>query len=181
MNYLSPLHPVLQILLALLVAIAAIFDLRFRRIPNWLNLAGVVCGLSVNTYLTGLHGLSRAGLGLGLGFILYFPLFLLRARGAGDVKLLAAIGSITGAGNCFVIFLLTAILGGAVALVLLLIKGRLQKTMWNITWMLRDLAQFRAPFSSNPELDVNNPEAVRLPHAVVLALGVIGFAVVNRP
>ncbi|MDQ6699321.1 MAG: A24 family peptidase [Acidobacteriota bacterium] len=163
-----------------LVAIAAIYDLRFRRIPNWLNLAGLVCGLAVNSYLSGLQGLGRAGLGLALGFLLYFPLFLLHARGAGDVKLLAAIGSITGPGNCFAIFIITAILGGVVAIVLLLIKGRLRKTLWNITWILRDLSQFRAPYSTSPELDVNNSEAVRLPHAAVIALGTLGFFALNR-
>ena len=181
MNYLSPLSSILQILLAGLVVTAAIYDLRYRRIPNWLNLAGLLFGLGANAYLSGLQGLGRAGLGLGLGFILYFPLFLLHARGAGDVKLLAAIGSITGPGNVFAIAIISAILGGVVAIVLLLIKGRLRKTLWNITWILRDLSQFRAPYSTSPELDVNNPEAVRLPHAAVIALGILAFFAVNRP
>ncbi len=162
------------------MVIAAIYDLSYRKIPNWLNLAGLVLGLSVNFYLSGVSGLGRAGLGLGLGFLLYFPLFLLHARGAGDVKLLAAIGSVTGPGNCFVIFLITAIAGGVVAVVLLLIKGRLRKTLWNITWILRDLSQFRAPYSASPELDVNNPEAIRLPHGAIIALGMFCFFLLNR-
>ena len=90
-----------QVLLAILAIIAAVFDVRSRRIPNRLVLAGIVAGLAWNVFEYGLSGFARAGEGLGLGFILYFPLFLLRARGAGDVKLLAAIGTITGPGNCF--------------------------------------------------------------------------------
>src|SRR5580658_8861554 len=74
-----------QILLGILVAIAAVFDIRYRRIPNWLVLAGIIVGLAWNVYSSGWSGLLRASEGLGLGFILYFPLYLIRARGAGDV------------------------------------------------------------------------------------------------
>jgi len=87
-----------QILLGILVAIAAIFDIRYRRIPNWLVLAGINAGFVWNSSVSGWSGLGRAAEGLGLGFALYFPLYLIRARGAGDVKLLAAVGAIAGPG-----------------------------------------------------------------------------------
>ncbi|MDQ6663667.1 MAG: prepilin peptidase, partial [Acidobacteriota bacterium] len=86
------LDPLNQILLVALVTIAAVFDIRFRRIPNWLNLTGLLMGLIASAYLAGLQGLGRSALGLAVGFGLYFPLFLLHARGAGDEKLLAAVG-----------------------------------------------------------------------------------------
>jgi len=75
--------------------------------------------LSSGGFTLGDPGLLRAGKGLGLGFALYFPLYLIRGRRAGDVKLLAAVGSITGPGNVFGVFLLTAILGGLIAFVVL--------------------------------------------------------------
>src|ERR1700691_6104168 len=111
-----------QILLGTLVLIAAIFDIRFRRIPNWLVLAGITVGFTWNAYSSGWSGLGRAAAGLGLGFVLYFPLYLIRARGAGDVKLLAAVGAIAGPLNCLWIFLSTAILGGIIALLLLMVR-----------------------------------------------------------
>ena len=49
-----------QILLALLMAVAAAIDLRWRRIPNWLVLAGILAGLLWNTVGSGLPGLARA-------------------------------------------------------------------------------------------------------------------------
>lgn len=180
MNFISGLAPLDRILLVSLVAIAAVFDIRFRRIPNWLNLAALLLGLAANAYLAGLHGLGRSALGFAVGFGLYFPLFLLHARGAGDVKLLAAVGSIAGPGNCFAIFLLAAVLGGALAVVLLIFKRRLGKTLWNVGWILKDLSQFKAPFAANPELDVNSPEALRLPHGAVIALGVFAFLAISR-
>lgn len=178
-GFASALAPPDRILLLALVAIAAVFDIRFRRIPNWLNLAGLLSGLLANFYLAGLHGLGRSALGLAVGFGLYFPLFLLRARGAGDVKLLAAVGSIAGPGNCFAIFLLTAVLGGALAIVLLVFKRRLRKTVWNVGWILRDLSRFKAPYAANSEMDVNNPEALRLPHGAVIAFGVFAFLAIS--
>jgi len=177
-------HPSLsgagQFLLGILVAIAAVFDIRYRRIPNWLVLAGIIVGFAWNVFSSGLPGLGRAAAGLGVGFILYFPLYLIRARGAGDVKLLAAIGAITGPGNCLWIFLSTAILGGIIAVLVLLLRGRLRKTLFNVSWIASDLLHFRAPYKSNEELDVTTTKGLRLPHATMIAAGVIAFLIAVR-
>jgi prepilin peptidase CpaA len=164
-----------QILLGLLVTIAAIFDIRFRRIPNWLVLAGIVAGFACNFWFFGASGLLRAAEGLGLGFALYFPLYLVRARGAGDVKLLAAVGCVTGPNNCLWIFFLTAVLGGLIALVILVIRGRLRKTLFNVSWIVRDISQLRAPYQKNAELDVTTNKGMRLPHGVMIAVGAVAF------
>jgi prepilin peptidase CpaA len=169
-----------QVLLGILVATAAIFDIRFRRIPNWLVLAGVIVGLMWNVYTSGWSGLGRGAAGLGLGFALYFPLYLLRARGAGDVKLLAAVGAITGPANCLWVFLLTAILGGVIALVFLLFRGRVRKTMFNVAWIIRDLMQLRAPYHSSEELDVTSSKSMRLPHGAMIAVGAIAFMIMAK-
>jgi prepilin peptidase CpaA len=170
-----------QILLAILVATAAVFDIRSRRIPNWLVLAGIVAGFAWNISSSlWWSGLVRAAAGLGLGFILYFPFYLLRARGAGDVKLLASVGSITGPGNCFWIFFLTALLGGVIALILLMFRGRVSKTFFNVGWILQDLVHLRAPYRSNAELDVTTPKGMRLPHAAMIAVGTAAFLFMAR-
>jgi prepilin peptidase CpaA len=162
-------------LLLMLALTAAVYDFRFRRIPNWLCLAGVVAGLAVNTWLSGLAGLKSSAMGLGLGFAVYFVLYLLRAMGAGDVKLMAAIGSLAGPDAWIWIFLFACILGGVIAIVLLLAKGRVSATIWNIAFILKELSQLRAPYMKREELDVHNPKAVTLPHGVSIALGVLVF------
>ncbi len=166
-----------QILLGILVAIAAVFDMRYRRIPNWLVLTGLIVGLGWNLYSSGFSGLGRAAAGLGLGFFLYFPLYLIRARGAGDVKLLAAVGAITGPGNCLWIFLTTAILGGIIAVLFSMIRGRLSRTLFNVGWIIRDLLHFQAPYKSSEELDVTSSKGLRLPHAAMIAVGTVAFIV----
>jgi prepilin peptidase CpaA len=164
-----------QILLGILAAVAAVYDIRYRRIPNWLSLAGIIAGFGWNAYSSGGSGLLRAAEGFGLGFALYFPLYLLRARGAGDVKLLAAVGAITGPGNCFWVFLLTAVLGGLIAVALVMFKGRARHTFFNVAWIMRDLAHLRAPHKSSDELDVTTTKGMRLPHAAMIAVGSLAF------
>jgi prepilin peptidase CpaA len=172
---LTYLPPILQALLVLVVATAGIYDLRFRRIPNWLVLVGLVLGFALNAYLAGWAGLKTAGMGLGLAFLVYFPLYLLRAMGAGDVKLMGAVGAIVGPGNWLAVFVITAIIGGVVALFVLLFAGRVQKTFWNLGWILNEVIHLRAPYHSSEELDVRSPRAMRLPHGAVIALGAVVF------
>ena len=169
-----------QILLFILVAIAAIFDIVCRRIPNWLVLAGVLAGLVWNSSVAGWPGSGRAAAGLGLGLALYLPLYLIRARGAGDVKLLAAAGAVTGPVNCLWIFLLTALLGGFIAVILVVFSGRVQQTFFNIGCIVNDILHLRAPFRSSDELDVTTTKGMRLPHGAMIAVGVIAFIVLAQ-
>lgn len=171
----SYLAPVLQIILAIVAIIAAIYDFRYRRIPNWLTLSGVVVGLGMNSFLFGWGGLRTAALGLGLAALIYFPLYLLRGMGAGDVKLMGAIGSIVGPGNWLGIFVIASILGGLIAIILLLFRGRLGKTFGNVAFMLKEMLMLRAPYMRREELDVTSPKAVTLPHGVVVALGALTY------
>jgi prepilin peptidase CpaA len=172
---LTYLPPVVQVVLVLIVVTAAIYDLRYRRIPNWLVLTGLVLGFGLNTFLFGLTGLTRAALGMGLALLVYFPLYLLRAMGAGDAKLMAAVGSMVGPGNWIVVFVATAVLGGVIGLIALLFAGRVQKTFWNMGWILNEVMHFRAPYRSSAELDVRSARGMRMPHGVAIALGSIAF------
>src|SRR5690242_16485700 len=89
-----------QILLLILVLCAAFTDARTRRIPNWLTVSGVLAGVALNTFMYGgLPGLWFSLKGLAVGFGVYLLLHLVRAMGAGDVKLMAAVGSIAGAAD----------------------------------------------------------------------------------
>ncbi len=65
---------IVQILLALIVVTAAMFDFRYRRVPNWLTLSGVLLGIGLNAFLFETPGLWASLRGLGLAFLIYFPL-----------------------------------------------------------------------------------------------------------
>ena len=109
---------IISVIIALvLVIVAAVHDLREFRIPNRLIVAGIVVGVSViviraftgeyiGNYILG----TLAGLA-GMTF-----LYIIRAVGAGDVKLLAVIGMLTGLE--FVLQLITGFFTGIVELFL---------------------------------------------------------------
>ena len=168
--------PGIEVVLIALVLGAAVYDFRYRRIPNWLTLIGVLVGVGLNTFMyQGWPGLRLSLLGLAMGFGVYFVLYALRAMGAGDVKLMAAVGSMVGWGDWFGIFIITAIMGGVAALLLVLIRGRLKKTLFNVSFILSEMKSGRPAYLGKEELDVRNPKALGLPHGAVIAVGTITF------
>lgn len=83
--------------LALGLGVAAcVSDLRSRTIPNWLTLAGCVCGLAWHGWTGGLAGAAWALAGAACGFAALLAVYLLGGAGGGDVKLLAAFGAMVG-------------------------------------------------------------------------------------
>lgn len=167
--------PSIQLALGILVVTAGAFDLKYRRVPNWLVLLGLAAGLALNGWLGGLSGLVEALKGMGLALLVYLPLYVLRAMGGGDVKLMAAIGSLVGASNWFVIFVITGIVGGVVALLVLVWTGRIRQTLRNIWLLLTGLRAGMAPHEVSPELDVRSDRSYSLPHAAVIAAGTLLF------
>jgi prepilin peptidase CpaA len=165
----------LRCLLTLIVVAAAVFDLRFRRVPNWLTLSALFAGIGTNSFLFKGAGLLLSLEGLGLACLVYLPLYLLRGIGAGDVKLMAAIGAVVGPANWLLIFVLTAFLGGLTALLLAASKNRLRQTFNNIALILVRLRHGQAPYASTSELDVRTGQGMRLPHAVIIACGALMF------
>ena len=110
--------------LGIVLIVATVTDLRFQKIPNILTFPVMVIALTYHGVTNGLDGLlfSAAGLALGIG-LLILP-YLLGVMGAGDVKLMGAVGAILGARGAFIAFLFTGIAGGIYALIILLIRRK---------------------------------------------------------
>src|SRR5690242_236558 len=106
---------VLGFLLLLLLSAAAWHDFHSRRIPNVLVLTGTIAGLLSNAVLPqqmGGLGIFNSFAGLGIGFVLLLPPYLLRAMGAGDVKLMAMTGAFLGAKGVMDAFVYILLAGG---------------------------------------------------------------------
>jgi prepilin peptidase CpaA len=103
--------------------VAVITDLRRRRIPNWLTGATLATGLLLNLWLGGLAGGLSAIEGAALGFLLLIPFYALRAMGAGDVKLLAALGALLGPHDLVSVAVYGAVVGGLMSLVVMVRAG----------------------------------------------------------
>jgi prepilin peptidase CpaA len=161
--------------MAVVTAVAAATDLRSRIIPNWLVVCGLILGFGLNMYLHGLAGLWSAFLGFALALGLYIPLYLLRAMGGGDVKLMAAIGALAGPKDWFTIFVFASLLGGVFAIALLFLRNAMGPTFHNIRHIITNLVLLRAPFKTNPDLDISSPKAITMPHGVAIAAGTFAF------
>lgn len=167
------------LLLPLLLAAALWQDLISRRIPNRLVLLGLLAGLACNTFLpqgaglflpdAGGLGLDKALLGLLSGGAMLLPLYLLRAMGAGDVKLMAAVGAFFGPLQAVGAALLTFLAGGLLALAAALFSRSLPQVFDNLRLMLLYLASGREAGLKMADA----PTSGRLPYAVAIALGTV--------
>jgi prepilin peptidase CpaA len=107
------------------LAVATTIDIRERRIPNLLTYSAILVGLVLNFAFAGFEGMQTSAKGAGVGFAMLFPLYFLRWMGAGDVKLMMAIGALKGPEFVWFAGLWAAVFGGGWALVGLLRSQRL--------------------------------------------------------
>ena len=103
-----------EVLLIVLLVIAAVADWRTYRIPNWLTMGGAMLGLVLSGFAPEIGVLNALG-GLGLGLVLLLPLWALRVLGAGDVKLMAMVGAFVGVPQILGALVFSLIAGGVAA------------------------------------------------------------------
>jgi prepilin peptidase CpaA len=160
-------------ILAASLAIAAGWtDWRSRRIPNWLTVSGLVLGLVVKSAAFGWMGAKDALLGTGLGLLLLLPFVVIKALGAGDWKLVGALGAFLGPGPLITVLFGTILVNGLMAAVMVVWKGRVRQTLRNLLHLLAALFTFRMP---EPDLTLDNPDLVKVPFGVAFAIAVILF------
>lgn len=155
---------------ALACALAgAAFDVRSRRIPNFLTLPGILFGLLLHFGLGGWRQMGLAALAGLICGVLFLIFWLAGGMGAGDVKLMAAVGTIAGLPLVAYLLILTAIAGGVMAIGLALWRGRLRETIRNVGALA--LHHRMEGLSPHPQLNVANARTLRLPYALAVAAG----------
>jgi prepilin peptidase CpaA len=159
-------------LLAALV-VAAVYDVRTRRIPNLLALSLIIAGLLRFALTSNSLTITQAIIGLVLGFVVGTVLFALRALGGGDVKLLAAIGVWTGPTLLLAVLALSLVLAMLLAIVSAVRRGALRNLMANALAMLLDMYNRRSPALAEPGAKTWKSSGRPLPFAVPLALATL--------
>jgi prepilin peptidase CpaA len=158
-----------EMFLVPLAVVISYYDVRYRRIPNAFVLAALISGVAMNTTFGGLNGaLSSAG-GCVFAFMLMFLLHIFGAMGAGDVKLFAAIGSVTGAHLVLPTFLVVILTGGLLALVSILRSGAVRTTMHRVLQILVGLL----PGWQMPRFAVPADRTHTIPYGVAITVGSI--------
>jgi prepilin peptidase CpaA len=124
-HVLMDVEVLLLIVLIILLTLSAIADIKWRKIPNVLTFPVILIGLTAHGFKGGVLGLIYSVEGLFLGLALLIVFYFLGMMGAGDVKLMGAVGSLLGPAGIFKAFLFTAIVGGIYAFIVLAYKDQL--------------------------------------------------------
>lgn len=132
------------ILLLGLLGIAVASDLRRHRIPNFLVALGLALGLAGQAYTGGFGGLADGGLGLLVGFGVFIPFYALGGMAAGDVKLMAMVGSFLAPNTALWAALFSLMAGGLCGVLLVLAKGQLRQTLGRY-WLMLMARAYLAP------------------------------------
>jgi prepilin peptidase CpaA len=159
------------------MTIAAVCDLKAGKIPNILTFSMMLVGLLYHTSLSGFYGLgfSAGGLFLGIG-ILLIP-YLLGGMGAGDAKLMGAVGSLVGFKGVIIAGVLSILLGLVYALILLLIHMDYARSFLRRIAMTMKIFFFTGQFLINPpDMDKRQPV---LRYALPIALGAMSYVVLK--
>jgi len=162
------------VLLSMLVT-AAVIDVRSHRIPNWLTLSGTVFGLGYSAFVPFYmhHGFLWSLGGWALGFGLLYPLWLMRIMGAGDVKLMAMVGSLLGVASIPTAILGSFIAGGVLAIVFSLRQRKTRAMLGNVARVLHQ-GSIAMVSGISPRLALSGWESVgKMPFGLAIATGTI--------
>lgn len=163
-------HEAIYPIAAALCAFAgAVFDVRSRRIPNFITGPALLFGLLLHAEVGGwrdMFSALAAGLICGAVFLIFY---LAGGMGAGDVKLIAAVGCIAGMPSVAYLLVLTALAGGVMGIGMAVVRGQLKATLLNVGSLASHHG--RQGLQPHPELNVLNASTLRLPYAVAIAAG----------
>jgi prepilin peptidase CpaA len=184
--------------ICLAMVVAAVIDGWKLKVPNWLTFPLIISGWLLGLLHTcglfpssGVGGIEAALAGTALGFALLLPVYAIGGMGAGDVKMQMGFGSWVGAfyglfgaegrpgalGIIWWAFCIAVILGGVIALGMIVVRGQLKQNMLNTREIVGDL------FTSSGVGDVADKAAKRkprlhlLPYGIPLCIGFVGYLI----
>ena len=132
-------------LLLMLITAAGFFDFKERKIPNIITFTGILIGVLFNLVSGGWTGLFQGILGLFAGLAIFFLPFAMGGMGAGDVKLMGAIGALMGWQFSVMTALYSAVVGGVMVFFHLLYTGKLRETLKKMLYALQLASAVRYP------------------------------------
>jgi prepilin peptidase CpaA len=150
-------------ILILLIVSAFITDFKRNCIYNWQTYPAVLSALALNFLASGRHGLLWSLSGFAVGFALLIVFYLAGGFGAGDVKLLAAIGALKGVEFVLWTMAYAALVGGIMAFSVMIWKGIFWSTMQKSLYLVRHPIRAPKEFSETPQ--------IYLPYGIAISMG----------
>ncbi|HEX5437018.1 MAG TPA: A24 family peptidase [Gemmatimonadaceae bacterium] len=154
----------------LLLLWACATDLRSRRIPNELVLCTALLGVVFSVVRQpALHGLVQSLVGLAVGLAIWFPFYLLKMIGAGDVKFFAAAAAWLGAVGALQAAFLSALFGAALAILWMVGSGGWRLAAMRLTRLV--IAPVLSQWRTVATRPAPPPRKLRMPYGVAMAAG----------
>lgn len=157
------IYPILIVCLL----VASFYDATTKRIPNWISLILIISGVSWNFFSTDGMGLRISGAGLAAGLLLMLPGYVLASMGAGDVKLMAAIGSVVGFSKVLDIVFYSYMIMFVISVIFIIVKGDMLKLLGRYKALIYG---FFSGILSYQQPDTSEAAGQRLPLAPAIAL-----------
>jgi len=171
-------YPIASVVLTAMVGAAAYTDVRARRIPNVVTVSGLMLALVLRGIL-GPGAIIEGLIGTLLAFVLTLPLLMLGVMGGGDAKLLMAIGAFMGPQDFLWAGILTAIIGGMMAVVDVGRRGVLLPVLYNCGQIMKHWVTLGRKGANRSFATVG---ALTIPYGIAIAAGALlwWFAGVQR-
>ena len=159
------------ILLLIILATATWTDLNYHRIPNVLSLGGIILGVALHGWASGFPGLLTGLGGAAVGLGIFLPFYLAHGMGAGDVKLMAAAAAFLGPHNALLATGLSLAAGGAMAIIILLVRGGLIQLLKRYWATLKCLVYTRKIVHPPPA--AGEVATMKFPYAAAIGIGTV--------
>jgi prepilin peptidase CpaA len=154
---------------------AAYIDGKQLRVPNWLTFPMVLSGLIYSTWVGGWEGLGDGLLGMLVGLATLLPLYAVGGMGAGDVKLMAGMGAWLGAAVTWNAFVVSVIVGGVMALAMVLWRRSWKKHYGNFLIILLEFLTVKSPRQLSQIAAERKPQMLLLPYGIPICIGSIAY------
>jgi len=164
-------HDFSTVLMLLILLIAQWFDFKQHRIPNLLTYGTMLTGLVLQSWLLGLDGFLTALYGFGVGLLVLLPFFLGGGMGAGDIKMMAALGTLLGPMDILLAAGVTLIAGSALGLLILIVRRGSKRYFSRYFLILKHLF-YTGKLMYFPPAQ-GEAATLRFPYAVAIATGCV--------
>jgi prepilin peptidase CpaA len=153
------------------LVVAATIDGIQLKVPNWITM--ILSGWVYSTAILGWEGLVASLLGTIVGLALLLPAYAIGGMGAGDVKLLAGVGAWVGATDTFYAFCVSAVLGGVLAVAMVLYRKAWSKHKTQFFEIVNEISTIRDPNQLSAIAAQRKSTMFLLPYGIPIAIGTI--------
>lgn len=150
---------------------AAYIDGKELRVPNWITFPMVLTGLIYSACMGGWAGLGDGLIGMCVGLATLLPLYAIGGMGAGDVKLMAGIGAWLGAAVTWHVFVVSAVVGAIMAIVMVLWRKSWSKHYGNFLLIGSEIMKVKDPRKLSEIAAERKPHMLLLPYGIPICIG----------